>query len=215
MSVTHDIIYIGDPLCSWCWGFAPEVEKLRSYARHKKINFTLTVGGLRPGGGQVWDDEFKNMIKHHWQQVNQRSGQKFNYGLFDLPEFNYDTEPACRAVVAVKNLIAAHDLDENLVLDFFTAIQENFYVQNQISTNVEFYQTICRDFGIDFAAFSQLFDSAEIKAQTAAEFNICRNWGVTGYPTILYFDGKQLYMLSSGYQKCESIIESFEQLADF
>lgn len=214
MSEQQDIIYIGDPQCSWCWGIAEEMKKVQAFARHHKINFTIMVGGLRVGGGQPWDDEFKNMIKHHWEQVTIRSGQKFGYELFDRPHFNYDTEPACRAVVAAKNIIAQHELENNLVLNFFVAIQQKFYVQSQDPTELSFYKSICSEVGIDFDEFTTAFTSDEIKQQTEAEFNITRNWGVTGYPTIVYSDGTQLYMISSGYQKSESIIENLKQLAD-
>lgn len=212
MAEARDIIYIGDPQCSWCWGIGEEMKRVQAFARHQKINFTIMVGGLRVGGGQAWDDEFKNMLKHHWEQVNIRSGQKFGYDLFDLPEFNYDTEPSCRAVVAAKNLCDKHGLESHVVLDFFVAIQQKFYVQSQDPKQIDFYNTICSETGLDFAEFSQAFKSDEIKQQTEAEFNITRNWGVTGYPTLVYSDGKQLYMISSGYQKSPSIIENIKQL---
>lgn len=212
MSDSQDIIYIGDPMCSWCWGISEELKHVQQFARHHKINFNIMVGGLRPGGGQAWDDEFKDMLKHHWQQVNIRSGQDFGYDLFDLPAFDYDTEPACRAVVAAKNLIVNSDKHTDLLLDFFIAIQHKFYVQSQDPKQLAFYESICADLELDFAIFGQLFESAEIKAQTTAEFNIIRKWGVSGYPTLVYSDGTQLYMLCSGYQKSASIIESIEQL---
>lgn len=214
MSETQHIIYVADPMCSWCWGFAKEIKKVQAFARHKNIDFNITVGGLRVGGGQAWDDEFKNMLRHHWQQVNLRSGQEFGYKLFDLPEFNYDTEPACRAVVVAKNLCTENDLEPSVTLDFFVAIQQKFYVQSQDPKKVEFYQGICEQTGLDFAAFSQMFESDELKAQTNGEFDITRKWGVSGYPTLVYSDGKQLYMISSGYQKYESIVETLNQLAD-
>uniref|UniRef100_A0A2A4YYG7 DsbA family protein n=1 Tax=OCS116 cluster bacterium TaxID=2030921 RepID=A0A2A4YYG7_9PROT len=212
MSESRDVIYIGDPQCSWCWGIAEEMKKIQTFVTGHDMNFTIIVGGLRVGGGQAWDAEFKDMLRHHWQQVNQRSGQPFDYGLFDLPEFDYDTEPSCRAVVTAKNLIVNSDLTVDSLLDFFVAIQHKFYVGNQDPKQLEFYASICSDLGLDFAEFSKLYQSEDIKGQTTAEFNITRNWGVSGYPTILYTDGKQLYMVSSGFQKADSIIENMQQL---
>lgn len=212
MSDSHDIIYIADPMCSWCWGFAEEIHEIRNHITQKGLNFNILVGGLRVGGGQPWDDEFKKMIKHHWQQVTQRSGQEFNFDLFDLAEFDYDTEPACRAVVAARGIMSPEDVDSSKMLDFFVAIQQKFYVGNQNPNIVEFYQSICQSLQLDYAAFKNLFESAEIKAKTAAEFDLVRRWGVTGYPTILYSDGQQMYIISSGYQKSTSVIEIIDQL---
>lgn len=212
MSKIKDIIYIGDPQCSWCWGIAAEMQHIYDFAHKSEINFAIMVGGLRVGGGQAWDAEFKDFLRHHWQQVEQRSGQKFSTTLFDLPEFDYDTEPACRAIVAAKNQCDKLKLDSQLVLDFFVATQKKFYVDSQDPKQVDFYKSICDELDLDFETFAKLFNSDEIKAQTTAEFNISRNWGVTGYPTLLASDGAQLQLISSGYQKSELIIERIKSM---
>lgn len=46
--------YIGDPMCSWCWGISSTLEELARYCEQKGIGFTLTMGGLRAGGGDAW-----------------------------------------------------------------------------------------------------------------------------------------------------------------
>ena len=43
---TDRIIYIGDPMCSWCWGIAPELDRLQAWTT---LPFDVVVGGLRPG----------------------------------------------------------------------------------------------------------------------------------------------------------------------
>jgi len=44
----HALIYVVDPMCSWCWGFSPVLKELmRQY--QGQISFQLMVGGLRPG----------------------------------------------------------------------------------------------------------------------------------------------------------------------
>ena len=89
----EEIIYVGDPMCSWCWGLSPQLNALQRYGQQLGIPFSLVMGGLRPGGGEAWNADFKGFLKHHWEEVTQRSGQPFGYGLFDLEDFNYDTEP--------------------------------------------------------------------------------------------------------------------------
>ena len=41
------------------------------------------IGGLRPESGPAWDEEFKEYLKHHWREVNKRSGQPFAFDLFE------------------------------------------------------------------------------------------------------------------------------------
>ena len=40
--------YIADPMCSWCWGFAPTIKEIRlNYS--EKLKIKLVMGGLRSG----------------------------------------------------------------------------------------------------------------------------------------------------------------------
>ena len=130
----YEIIYVGDPMCSWCWGIAGHLEKLK--AHYPQYKFSIVLGGLRPGGGEAWDERMKDFLKHHWAEVTKRSGQPFGYALFDREEFNYDTEPPCRAVVT-----ARHWLEDTL--PFFEAVSRKFYVDNEDPGEPEFYQSIC------------------------------------------------------------------------
>ncbi|MCP4459112.1 MAG: hypothetical protein GY816_13980 [Cytophagales bacterium] len=82
-----EIIYIGDPMCSWYWGISKHLKSLKE--QFSKYKFTIVVGGLRSGGGNPWNDEMKSFLKHHWEELTKRSGQPFGNKLFDLEYFNY------------------------------------------------------------------------------------------------------------------------------
>ena len=202
----QEIIYIGDPMCSWCWGISPQLNALQRYGEQKNIPFTLVMGGLRPGGGEEWNTQFKNFLKHHWEEVNQRSGQPFGYQLFDQADFNYDTEPACRAVVTVRHI------SPDKAHAFYELIQHYFYVQSKDPKQVDFYQPICEKLGIDFATFSQKFVSAEMKHATYQDFQLSRQWGVSGFPTVLFRKKDQLHFLGRGYTEYEAMRVRLEKI---
>jgi putative protein-disulfide isomerase len=63
------IIYVGDPMCSWCYGISKHLILLKNH--FSNLEFNIVVGGLRPGGGDVWDEQFKVFIQHHWKEVNE------------------------------------------------------------------------------------------------------------------------------------------------
>lgn len=188
-----EIIYIGDPMCSWCWGISPQLNQLERQARMKGIPYRIVVGGLRPGGGDPWNQEFKNFLKHHWEEVTARSGQPFGFDLFELETFNYDTEPSCRAVVA------ARTLNPEIEGRFFELTQHFFYVQNEDPTQLEFYKPICQQLKLDFEQFSVLFQSPAIKEVTRAEFQLNRQWGIRGYPTVVLRQGDKLHVIARGF----------------
>ena len=119
-----ELIYVGDPMCSWCWGIAPELDALINV--HPDVPLRIVVGGLRPGpNAQTVDAAMADRLLHHWQDVEARTGQPFDQGVFDDLGWLYDTEPACRAVVVMREL-APHE-----TFRFFKRIQRAFYAEGQ------------------------------------------------------------------------------------
>ena len=202
----EEIIYIGDPMCSWCWGMSPELNALQRYGAEQGIPFTLLMGGLRPESGQKWDDEFKNYLKHHWTEVNKRTGQPFDHSFFDKSSFDYNTEPACRGIVT------ARAIAPEKALAFYEHAQHYFYAKAGDPHEVSFYKPICEELSIDYGLFSQMFESEEMKQQTLADFNQSRQWGVRAFPSIVYRKDDQLYLIAEGYAKYEGLKKSITDI---
>jgi len=199
-----EIIYVGDPMCSWCWGISPELNRLAKAARENGINYRIVLGGLRPGGGDPWNDQFKNFLRHHWEEVNKRSGQPFGEKLFERESFNYNTEPACRAVVCARQLAPASEER------FFELVQHYFYVRNEDPNEVEFYAPICEVLNIDFERFKLLFASDELRWLTAREFRQSREWGVRGFPSVLLKKDQELQIIARGYAEFSTMWTQIE-----
>lgn len=200
----YEIIYVGDPMCSWCWGISNHLKDLK--AHFPQYKFSVVLGGLRPGGGEAWDQRMKDFLKHHWEEVTKRSGQPFGYALFDKEEFNYDTEPPCRAVVAAKKWL------EEDVLTFFEAVSRKFYVDNEDPGQIGFYQSICEAFEIPFDEFIKEFEKDETKYKTNQDFQLNRQWGVKGYPTVLFKAKEELYQINHGYTEFAQMREVIEKI---
>lgn len=201
----EEIIYIGDPMCSWCWGISPELNALKRYGEAEGIPFTLVMGGLRPGGGEEWNEEFKGFLKHHWEEVSKRSGQPFGYDLFEQTYFDYDTEPACRAAVTARKMAPEK------ALSFYELVQHYFYVKSGDPKEVNFYKTICDELSMDFGEFSTLFSSDEMIQATAQDFALSRQWGVRAFPSVVYRKDNQLYLIAQGYAKYDDIRRRIEE----
>ena len=201
-----EIIYIGDPLCSWCWGISPALNRLERAAKANGIPYRIVLGGLRPGGGEEWNEDFKNFLRHHWEEVTKRSGQPFGETLFERDTFNYDTEPPCRAVVT------ARTMDPAVESRFFELIQHRFYVLGEDPNELGFYEPICKELGLDFQAFSRLFGSEEMVAATLRDFRLNRSWGVSGYPTVVVRKGGELVAIARGYAEFSGMWSAVSQL---
>ena len=190
--------YIADPMCSWCWGFAPVIEEIRlSYRNFLKIE--LLLGGLRPGTKQAIAPAQREEIMHHWKAVKRVTGQSFRFE-DAMPEgFIYDTEPASRGVVAM------FLINPEVMFPFFRSIQSSFYVEQKDVTKLEILMLIAADIGIDAKLFLRVYESDEAKKQISIHFNKVRRWGIHSFPTVIVQNAAGYSILNRGYCSLEAL----------
>ena len=150
------VLYFGDPMCSWCWGFTPELSRIVE-ALDGRAQFHMVMGGLRPGTQGAWDQEMRDYIRHHWEDVAAKTGQPFDYARFDDDSFVYDTEPSCRA------LVTARTLNPDITLSMYEALQRGFYAEGLNVADATVLADIAQKQGLDRAAFESFFASDEAK----------------------------------------------------
>ena len=200
----NKLIYFGDPLCSWCYGFAPEISKVKEHYADS-MDFELVMGGLRPYGTEKMS-ELKSFLRHHWDEVYQRSGQPFQYNILDKDDFVYDTEPPSRAVLAVK------ELNPRSEFEFYKRVQKGFYYDNLNTNELDTYLKLLEEFDLDPKRFTELFDSTELKDKTKQSFNYSQQLGVRGFPTTVLQHGEKLFLVANGYAEAKVLIERVEKL---
>lgn len=197
MAQDNALIYFGDPMCSWCYGFSEEVQELKG--AFPDLDFTLVLGGLRPNGEQKIT-ELSDFLKEHWEEIGEMTGQKFSYGILKDKNFIYNTEPACRAVVAVRKLKPGKELE------FFKAVQKSFYADNVNTTQEDAFIAPAKAIGISKEEFSEAFNNNDIINETINDFIYAQNLGVTGFPSIVLKKGEEMFLISSGYKKADDMV---------
>ncbi|HEX3097920.1 MAG TPA: DsbA family protein [Usitatibacter sp.] len=198
------LVYVADPLCSWCYGFGPELEDV--LARHPEIALELVMGGLRAGNTEPMSPAFRDMLRGHWDHVAQLTGLEFSDAIFEREGFVYDTEPPCRAVVA------ARSLDPRGALALMKAIQQAFYREGRDVTAPATLASLAAECGYDAASFSTAFESPAIRAATGADFARARSWDVTGFPTLALARGDALYLLTAGFATGDVVEERLAEI---
>ena len=201
----NELIYFADPMCSWCWGFSPIINKITSKIR-KRVGVRYIMGGLRPYTKKIMTSELREYIIGHWHNVYKKSGQNIDFGFKIGEGFVYDTEPPSRAVVTVR------EINKDLEFKVLSEIQKSFYVDIQDITKCSVLADIVANFGIEKALFLELFNSDELKALTKKDFNSSQAFGVRSFPTLISRVGKKLEVVCEGYQSfqnLESKLKSF------
>lgn len=192
LDIIH-LIYVMDPMCSWCYAFAPVVKQLVAEQKDK-MQFKLVMGGLRPGTERPLEDQMKASIRHHWQDVEKITGQPFDYTFFDRDGFIYDTEPGCRAVVSMRYLKPEAELE------MAEAVQQAFYAKNNDVTRPEVLASIATQFGVTEDAFLEKYNSDDMKEKTQQDFTIAKHLQATAFPSLYILNGTNIHLISRGYR---------------
>jgi putative protein-disulfide isomerase len=196
--MTNAIVYIGDPMCSWCWGFAPVINSIHNDFKNE-APLSIVLGGLHAYDDFSMSADYKSNIRHHWEDVNKATGAVFDYHFFDRDNFILDTEPACRAVVT------ARQIKPDIVLSFYETISRSFYSKNKDTTSLKTFKELAENFNIDPDEFDQRFNSEQVKVETNGDFQFSKKLGVTGFPTLLAKEGENLALLTAGYQSYQDL----------
>jgi putative protein-disulfide isomerase len=195
------LIYFADPMCSWCWGFAPVIEAVhRTFGGILPIR--LVLGGLRPGTTGAMSAEARRELAGHWTHVTQASGQPFDAGFVDREGFVYDTDPAARAVVLLRR-----DFPEK-ALAFLGHVQGAFYARNIDVTSAAVLADLAADFGMDRGDFLARFEDQDLKDETWRDYAISQRAGVTGFPTLVAGPSAEgtYGVVTRGFQPADQIL---------
>ena len=199
------LLYVADPMCSWCYGFGPELSAL--LARHPGMQVDLVMGGLRAYNTMVMDAAMKNMLRGHWEHVSQASGQPFTQALFKRDDFVYDTEPACRAVVVARSQAP------ELALSVMRAIQTAFYRDGRDVTRGDVLADIAAETGLPRDQFITAWNSHEAQDAARADFTNAQRLGVQGFPTLAMVESSQIHLIAHGYTKADVLDERLGRIA--
>lgn len=206
------LVFAGDPMCSWCYGFGKELTALTQ--RHPELELQILVGGVRAGATDLLDETGKQFRLGHWARVEEASGLPFNRAaLMGRENFVYDTEPVCRAVVAARRLAPQADQ-----LAVFRALQHAFYVDGLDTTDGVVLARVASaalaqdGHAVTADALYAEWDSAAVIAVTAAEFTQVRALGIRSFPALLLDAGDGLYEVSPGYAGVDKLEQQLQEI---
>lgn len=201
-------IYFADPMCSWCYGFAPVIRTLADRFEGR-LPVRMVMGGLRAGNTTAMTEKDREYIRGAWTRVGEASGQPFDFTFFDREHFVYDTEPACRAVVTMRRLAP-----EN-ALAFKARVSRAFYGENRDTTDVKVLAALAPEFGIDAERFELEMLSADARNETFRDFLTSQQAGVQGFPLLAAGTEAGGYALvTSGFRPLDGLPEAIESWLD-
>ncbi|BAM91563.1 hypothetical protein S58_55860 [Bradyrhizobium oligotrophicum S58] len=182
------LTYLFDPLCGWCYGAGPAIEKL---AGHDNVTLELLPTGLFAGrGAGRMDAQFSEYAWSNDQRIAKLTGQRFTD---DYRTRILGAGGAFDSTAASLGLTAVHATDPGRELTALKELQLARYVRGQDIVSVAGVGEILLSLGLAKAAERMLArDPALVEAygrriQTAR--TLMRRHGLSGVPALLAGEG--------------------------
>lgn len=202
------LLYFADTMCSWCYGFAPEMATVLE-AVGNRAEMILFSGGLRPFQKEPMPPDLREKLRGAYERIAAITGRTFAPAWFSRPDFIYDSEPASRAVVTIRHLAPGREYA------FMSTIQKAFYAEGEDITQAAVLARHAPDFGVSEADFLDAFESEAMKNATLGDFRVAQQFGVSGFPTLVLHrtgegGGDEFVLIAQGYSKAGPVIERLE-----
>ena len=197
------LIYVYDPLCGWCYGFHPVMEKLAKRFEGK-LDIEVKTGGLAVDDRAQTISEGYGYIKDALGQVEKTTGVKFGRNFRLIAEegsYLYDSVPPCLAQLAMNKLSP-----EN-ALRFAGDLQSAIFRDGKDLNEWETYYELLNGYEVDKNSFKKEWESEGLKKQMSEEFDWCKKAGATGFPTLLLKLGDEMSLMTRGYRPYD-VLES-------
>ena len=179
------LVYIHDPMCSWCWAFSSAFERLRE-GLPTEVRTKRLLAGLAPDSREPMPAQMREYVRGQWRQIQRQvPGTRFNFDFWTRCVPRRSTYPACRAVIAARRQGKA--LDEAMT----RAIQRAYYLQARNPSDTETLVDLAVELGLDVPGFQRALVSAEVEEALMDEISATRRMGVRAFPAlVLETDGQ-------------------------
>lgn len=198
------LYYVHDPMCSWCWGFRATWLSLKQQLP-PEVKLISLVGGLAADSKVPMPADMRQYLQDTWRRIQQKiPGTEFNFDFWALNTPRRSTYPACRAVIAARQLA---DLEEQMTY----GIQQAYYLRAKNPSDLDTLVDIAAATGMDAEAFSALMNSEEIHRSLATELSQVRSIGINSFPGLLMQQQARQQAIAPDYNSADSMLQDIHR----
>ena len=201
------LYYVHDPMCSWCWGFRPVWLELKQ-TLPEELQLLSLVGGLAADCDEPMPQALRDKLQATWRRIQQViPGTEFNFDFWRDNTPRRSTYPACRAVIAARELADKAD-------QMTYAIQQAYYLQARNPSDLAILLDCAESIGIQRNPFEQLLNSDRIRQLLEQELQQVRAIGVSSFPSILLERGKNRQHVPIDYLSSSQMLDQVQDFLD-
>lgn len=189
------LIYVYDPMCSWCWGYRETWLKLQA-ALGDKLAIEYKVGGLAPDSDEPMPIDMQQFLQQTWLRIEQQLGTPFNHEFWHTAKPRRSTYPACRAVIVARQ----HEKEQEMLY----AIQKAYYLNAQNPSDISTLVLLAEQIGLEKSTFIKEIESENIHSLLMAEINQARSLPIQGFPSLVIENKGNYHAIPVNYLDWES-----------
>ena len=203
-----ELIYVHDPMCSWCWGF--EEVKNRLY---RELPATIThrrlLGGLAKDTSQPMPSHLHAQIQQTWKRIEETiPGMVFNFDFWSRCLPRRSTYPACRAVIAARQ--QGNEYDEIMTL----RIQQAYYQEARNPSDDRTLQALAAEIGLHQDRFQDDLAAEATQQILMDEIQLSGKLHIDSFPALLLKVGDSVWPIAIDYLDASTMLEKIQKLLD-
>jgi len=200
------LYYAHDPMCSWCWGFAPVLQELGERLP-ATLRMQRLLGGLAEDTGELMPLDQQVRIRATWERIEQTiPGTHFNYDFWTRCRPRRSSWASCRAV------IAARAQGEHLDRVMTRAIQTAYYLQARNPSDTDTLIELAAEIRLDVARFRADLDSEPTVQRLAFEMEECDRLRIGSFPSLALEAGLSRWHIPVDYNESAPMLALVDEL---
>lgn len=198
------LYYVLDPMCSWCYGFAPTWQKVLENLGDD-IKVVYVHGGLAPHSDEPMSQEMQNMLQGVWKQIHTELGTEFNFDFWTKCKPRRSTYLACQASIAARV--------QGKEYEMIKAIQEQYYLNASNPSDQNTLEVAAKNIGLDIDKFKTDLESKEIIALFEEDLNKRRKLKMNSFPSLVLKYKNNYFPIQVDYKNHSKILEKILDLS--
>lgn len=199
------LIYVHDPMCSWCWGFEKVRQQLFT-SLAGQMNIRRLVGGLAIDSNEIMPKDMQIFLQETWRKIEHSiPGTEFNFAFWSDCEPRRSTYPSNRAVIAAR--LQGDHFDELMT----NRIQKAYYEEARNPSDDSLLIELAEDVGLNINAFAADLNSDKIQQLLLEEIQLTRSLGVNSFPSLVVENESNLTHIVLNYNRVNGLLEQIHK----
>lgn len=193
--VKPKIYYVYDPLCGWCFAYAPIMEKLANEFKDQ-VEFVIIPGGMIVGDNVRPIREIAPYLLQAIPQLEEVSGVKIGAPYISmLKEGSYTASSynPSLAMVVFKSFQTGRDME------YAHKVQQSYFIEAKDIMGDSLYRDLAHQFDISPEEFMKRMTDTVYQTKTQQHFDFAAYLDTKGFPSLVGKSGDSYVKITYGY----------------